>query len=362
MKTAILSALTQPQLDTYLAARQYEQLYWPNFFPVKGVPSLDAKTIVGASGNRVAANIISYDAKTPELSRKSLSTKYFEIPKVAIAIRKTEREILEHYSIKAMLGMNAVLENYFADLDFCFDGVMGKMEWFALQAISAGTVTLSTTNNPLGIINEVAIDFGLPTANKEVASVTWATGGSTSKPITDLKAVREAARIAGTKLSYALMNQTTFDQLIACDEYTNAAKPMMGLDITTGILPVQSLNVVNRVLTALGSPQVVIIDQYVSIENAAGTRTSTNCWTSNHVTFLPEMNLGNFLAGPIAEEIEKPVDVIQSKRGPVLLSVKKDFNPVSILTKGEANVFPSWGNIDQCYILDTIHTSAGTWA
>jgi hypothetical protein len=228
--------------------------------------------------------------------------------------------------------------------------------------MSMGSVTLSTTNNPLGIISETAIDFGLPTANKEVASVTWVTGGSTSKPITDLKAVREAARVAGTKLRYALMNQATFDYLIVCDEYTNAAKPMMGLDITSGILPVQTLEVVNRVLTALGLPQVVIIDQYVSIENAAGTRTSTNCWTSNHVTFLPDFNLGNFLAGPIAEEIEKPVDVLQSKRGPVLLSVQKDFNPVSVLTKGEANVFPSWSNIDQCYILDTIHTTAGTWA
>jgi hypothetical protein len=362
MKTSILNAITQPQLDTYLAVRQYEQLYWPNFFPVKSVATLDAKTLIGASGNRVVANIISYDAKTPELSRKSLSTKYFEIPKVAAAIRKTEREILEHQILKSTIGMNAVIENYFADLDFCFDSVMGKMEWFALQALSAGTVTLSTTNNPLGIISETAIDFGLPTANKEVASVTWVTGGSTSKPITDLKAVREAARAAGTKLRYALMNQATFDYLIVCDEYTNAAKPMMGLDITSGILPVQTLEVVNRVLTALGLPQVVIIDQYVSIENAAGTRTSTNCWTSNHVTFLPDFNCGNFLAGPIAEEIEKPMDVLQSKRGPVLLSVQKDFNPVSVLTKGEANVFPSWGAIDQCYILDTIHTTAGTWA
>ena len=61
----------------------------------------------------------------------------------------------------------AVIEDYFNDLDFCWDGVRRVWNGLALQALSATKVTLSTTNNPLGVINETAIDFGMPSANKE---------------------------------------------------------------------------------------------------------------------------------------------------------------------------------------------------
>ena len=131
MKTPIINGISQTGLETYLATRQYAELYWPSLFPVKNVNTLDAKTIVGASGNRVAANIIAYDSTTPEHGRKTLTVKYFDIPKIAIARRKTEREILEHQITKNIQGMNAVIEDYFADLDYCFEGVQARMEWLA---------------------------------------------------------------------------------------------------------------------------------------------------------------------------------------------------------------------------------------
>jgi hypothetical protein len=64
--------------------------------------------------------------------------------------------------------------------------------------------------------------------------------------------------------------------------------------------------------------------------------------------------------GPIAEEIEKPDGIIQSKKGNVLVSVQKKFNPVSVLTKGECNAFPSWPTVESCFSLYTNSTT--TWA
>ena len=356
MKSPIINGVSQTGLEQYLAARQYEELYWASLFPIKNVNTLDAKTIIGASGNRVAANVIAYDASTPELGRKSLSVKYFDIPKVAIARRKSEREILEHQITRSIQGNLAVIEDYFNDLDFCWDGVQARMEWLALQALSATKVTLSTTNNPLGVINETAIDFGMPTANKEVVGTVWSsTNAATMHPLTDIKNVMLEGRKIGVNLRYMLMNATTFDLLTASTEYQNAAKQFLVGEPT--VLGYQSVDIANKVMNALRLPQIILIDTYVGIENAAGTVTATDPWATGHVLFSPDLNFGNFYAGPIAEEIERPLDVVQSKRGPVLLSVRKDFNPSSVLTKGEANVFPSWSNVDQCFSLYTLSTS-----
>jgi hypothetical protein len=361
MKTTLINELSQPAMDTYLATRQYNELFWPNFFPVKQVPTLDAKTIIGASGNRTAAYIISYDAKAPEISRKSLSTKHFDIPKIAVAIRKTEKEILEHQILRSTLGSNAVIENYFADLDGVYDGVQARMEWFAATALSTGSVTLSTSNNALGIINETAISFGIPTANKEVVTTdTWSTtNANTMLPITDFKKVMAEGRKIGVKLQYAVMNQDMFDIVTGSTEYLNAMRALVGIT-SSDLLGMQSLEMANKLMTNFGLPKIVIYDTYVNIENAAGTRTATNPWSTTHVTFLPDLVCGSYMTGPIAEELEKPVDILQSKRGPVLLSVRKEFNPSAVLTKAECNAFPSWSNIDQCFSLYTNSTS--TWA
>ncbi|RPH39880.1 MAG: hypothetical protein EHM87_23315, partial [Burkholderiales bacterium] len=126
MKSPLIDGISQTGLESYLTARTYGELYWPNFFPIKNVNTLDGKTIIGASGNRVAANVISYNASTPELGRKNLTLKYFDIPKVAIARRKTEKEILEHFITRSVQGNLSVVEDYFNDLDFCFDGVQSR--------------------------------------------------------------------------------------------------------------------------------------------------------------------------------------------------------------------------------------------
>jgi len=235
------------------------------------------------------------------------------------------------------------------------------MEWLALTAISTGSVTLSTTNNAEGIISETAIDFGIATAGKKyVTTATWSVANAaTMVPITDFKKVVAAGRAAGLKFNYAFMNLTLYDIITGSTEYLNAAKAFVGLT-TTDILGVQGVAFTNRILAAMSLPQIVIVDTYVNLESAAGVITSVNPWSDTHILFSPTIQLGNFHAGPIAEELEKPLDVLQSKRGPVLLSVRKEFNPSAVLTKGEANVFPSWTNVDECYSLYTGSTSA--WA
>lgn len=358
MKTPIITGFSQAGLESYLNARQYNALYWPTLFPVKTVNALDAKTIIGESGNRVAAYVISYDSKAPEVGRKAISTKYFDIPKIAIARNKTEREILEHAITRSLRGNDAVLEDYFNDIDFVFDSVNARMEWLALTAISLTKITLSTTNNALGIINETAVDFGMAAANKKAVSVIWsAETAATMKPITDFKAVVKAGRDKGITFSNILMHPDAFDLIVASTEFQTYAKALI-VGESQG-LGVETLGVLNTVLRSLRIPTVSLIETSIDTQNAKGVATSANPFSSTHVVFVPSTLLGNMYSGPIAEEIEKPEDVLQYKRGNTLVSIHKEWNPVAVVTKGESNSFPSWPTIDKCF---NLYTAATTWA
>lgn len=360
MKTPIIEGLTEAGLVSYLNARQYEQMYWPSLFPIKNVNSLDGKTMIGELGSRVAAHVISYDSRTPEASRRSMSTKYFDIPKVAQSRRKTEKEILEHAITKALRGVDAVVEDYFNDVNFVFDSVQGRIEWMVLTALSTGKLQLSVTNNPMGIVNETVIDFGLPTANKKVATTaTWsALNAATMTPIADFKAVVKAARAKGISFSKVLMHPDTFDLITGSTEFQTACKSLLVGE--SQILGMLGVDTVNKVMTNLRIPTIELIETSVGIETKGGVITETNPWSETHVLFIPSINLGNLYNGPIAEEIEKPDGVIQAKKSNVMVSVQRDFNPVSVLTKAECNVFPSWPTVDRCFSLYT--GSISTWA
>jgi hypothetical protein len=360
MKTPIIEGLTEAGLVSYLNARLFDTLYWMRYFPIKNVNTLDGKTLIGETGSRVAAHVISYDAKAPEASRKSMVTKHFDIPKIAQSRRKTEKEILEHQITKVYRGIDAVVEDYFNDVDFVFDSVQARIEWMILTAMSTGKLQLSVSNNPSGIVNETVIDFGLLTANKKVATTaTWTLGNKASMtPIADIKAVVKAARAKGIYFDRMIMHPDAFDLIVASTEFSDACKSLIiGQSQVLGYL---GLDTVNAVLRSLNLPPIELIETSVDIEGRDGSLTSANPWDANHVLFVPNASLGNLYVGPIAEEIERPDGVMQAKRNQILISIQRDFNPVSVLTKAESNCFPSWVNVDKCYSLYVNSTS--TWA
>jgi len=359
MKTPIIEGFSQSGLEYYLNTRQYSALYWPTLFPVKNVNTLDGKTIIGDQGSRVAAYVTSYDSKAPEVSRKSVKTQYFDIPKISIARRKSEKEILEQFIARQMSGNNAVLADLFNDTDFVYDAVSARMEWMALQSLSLTKFTLSTTNNPLGVINEVAVDFGMSSDNKKVVAVVWSSANkATMTPITDFKAVVKAARDAGNSIGAIMMHPDAFDLMIASDEFTTAAKSLIaGQSLVLGMIGV---DLANQILSSLGLPRIILVNTSVGVENAAGSISYANPWDTNHILFVPQTSVGAMYSGPIAEEMEPPANVVQAKRGNILVSVSREFNPSAVITKGESNSFPSWPTVDKCY--NMYIADAATWA
>ncbi|GAH63374.1 unnamed protein product, partial [marine sediment metagenome] len=106
----------------------------------------------------------------------------------------------------------------------------------------------------------------------------------------------------------------------------------------------------------------------VAYENADHEIVNVDPWLNSnadvtisdrHVVFIDDIKCGNTLRGPIAEETNPPKQVVQAKKGGLLISSWSEIDPVTQYTKGEINAFPSCPSIDHIYNLDTY---SNTWA
>lgn len=360
--------LNKKNLQTYLNERVYDKLYWPTFFPLKSTPYLSYETLIGSQGNRVAADIVAYDVSAPLKTRKTVSKLSGEIPSIRMKKKMTEADLNTYNILKAMAKpeQNALLDLVFGDIDACVDGVNARLEWIVFQALSKGQITLSKTTNAGGVITEEAVDFGLPSqtiGNKNVASVVWTAGHTTTKPITDIEAVMVVAGGLGIKPKYILMNRTKWAEFRVSDETLDFVAPYA---LYGGVRKKRSpnLTVANEALESEGLPTIIIVDTRISYEDSGHTITSVDPWLDSSgadrfVTFLEDLKCGDMLAGPIAEETNPPKQVIQAKKGPILISKWSDVDPVAEYTKGEINAFPSWPTIDRVLSLDTENVT--TW-
>ena len=364
MQQSLLTEVTKKNLDAYVQERVFTPMYWPKFFPLKTTLALSYETLIGSKGAPVAADVIAYDASAPEKTRKAIKKLTGDIPKLAMKKKMSEKDLIDYWTFKNLSGgnaqLNAILDLVYGDIDACVEGVNARMEWLALKAISQTYIALSKTTNGGGIVTLNNIDYGMPAANKNHASVVWNATVTTTKPITDLRTAKAEARLQGVKFKYALMDDTDWGYFQASTETQNFVRPYT-FNGTTRVNDVPDIDTVNRALKANDLPTIIIIDQSITTE-AEGTHTQTtaNPWVTGHVALIPDLALGNMLAGPIMEELSPPKHVTQTKVGPVLISKFSDVDPVAEYTKGEASAFPSWPEVDRCWNLYTL--SASTWA
>jgi len=334
---------------------------------MKTTPYLTYETLIGSEGNRVMADVVSYNSSAPLKTRKSISKLTGSIPSIRVKRQMTESDINDYNAFKAMAtpDMGDLLRIVFNDTNFCMDAVLGRLEWFALQVLALGQISLSKVNNVGGIVTEEVVDFQLAAANKKKMSAAnryWSTGNETTcKPITDIRAVVKAAKTGGANPQYILMNDSKFSFMVTTDEVKNFVVPYTTWGATK-IEMVPSLEILNKTLKAMGLPQIIVIDTRVAYEDADHKIVNVDPWlnsagSSKHVVFVDDIKCGNTLRGPIAEETNPPKQAVQAKKGGILISSWSQIDPVTQYTKGEINAFPSCPSIDHIYNLDTEATT-----
>ncbi len=362
MERSLLKELTKANVEAYVNRKRelfLQTMFWQQFFPLKYTTQLTWESLAGSGGNPVMADVIEYNASAPLKSRRTITKTTGDIPKLALKRQMDEKDMNEYNTIKALMqgdmNKSALLDIVFNDIDFCYTGVMARTEYLSLQALSCGVISLTTSNNN-GIITEVDCDFGIPSTNKTGATVIWSTAASAT-PIADIQVVQETARALGYPLQYILMDRATFVYMAASTEVRD--KYAVFQRVTASRKSDPTFADLNQMLSAYLLPQIILIDSLLRFETNAHVLSNVAPWKAGYVTFIPDMQVGNVLHGPIAEEgsAEIAKKAIMVKRDHVLLSKWAELEPFGEFTKGVANAFPRFNDVNGIFILNTKHAT-----
>ncbi len=354
-RSILVESFNRANMEAYINARREQflkRLFWQKFFPLKYTTQLTWESLTGSNGSPVMADVIEYNASAPLKTRRVVTKVTGDIPKIALKRQMDEKDYNEYNTLKALAqgnaSRNALLDIVFNDIDFCYTGVMTRTEYLAMQALSYGVISLTTSNNN-GIITEANVDFGIPAANKGAVALQWSQA-SGATPLDDIRTIVENQTASGYNYEYMVMDRTAFNQLQANTQVKNELSVIRNTDITSAQPTFDELN---RVLEARMLPKIIMVDSMARFENADHALTNVACWKTGYVTFIPELTVGNILHGPIAEETSPAVSkkAIQVKRDHILLSKWSELEPFGEFTKGQANAFPRFTDVDSLFIL-----------
>lgn len=358
MERTLLKEVNKTNIEARLNTRKVKPVVYPNFFDLKKVETLEFETLVGEKGVPVMADVISFDAKAPIKTRKTIEKLSGEIPKIAVKRFMKESDVLKYrrlrYDVRGRSDLQSLLDLVFSDLDFCYNGVRFRMEWLAMQAMSKGAITLTSQNNGEGMYLEEAVDYQIPTTNKSGVSVSWATTAS-SKPLENFQTVKETAMENGINLRYAIMRTSQFNQIKNSADTIAKVKAYVN---GSGKLSITK-RAINEYLLEEGLPQIVTVDPMVTHESKKGTKTVVNAWEEHRVAFVEDLKVGSLQHAPLAAEgdanLAKKVQMV--KRDYTLITKWSEQEPYSEWTKAEANAFPVINDPDAMYLLRTNNAS-----
>jgi len=361
MERSLLKELTKANIEAYVNRQRelfLKKLYWQSFFPLKYTTQLTWESLTGSGGNPVMADVIEYNASAPLKSRRVVTKTTGDIPKLALKRQMDEKDMNDYNILKALAAGNAsrndLLDIVFNDIDFCYSGVMARTEYLAMQALSYGEISLTTSNNN-GIITEVDCDFGIPSGNKTAASQIWSV--ASGFPMTDIQTMQDNTSASGYSVKYMVMDRAAYKSLTLSTQVQDSWA--VTRNTTTRVAP--NLTDLNNLLESRMLPQIIIVDSNVRFENDQHALSHIAAWKTGYVTFIPDIKVGNVLHGPIAEETSESVSkkAIQVKRDHVLLSKWSELEPFGEFTKGTANAFPRFTDVDSIFILKV---DAVAWA
>lgn len=362
MERTILKEITKPNVEAYVNRAREEmlkQMFWKQFFPLKYTTQLTWESLSGSGGNPVMADVVEYNSSAPLKTRRTVSKQTGDIPKIAIKRQMDEKDYNEYNSLVALSkgdsNKTAILDLVFDDINFVYTGVMARTEYLAMQALSTGALVLDKNNNN-GIITETNVDFGIPTGNKTAVTTTWATA-ATATPIADIQKKVDDAEDAGYTIPYIVMDKSTLRLMLATTEVKD--KFAVFQRVSTNRKTEPTLAELNSMLEAYMLPQIIVVNSKVKFESKAHAHTTIQTWKTGYVTFIPDLAIGNLMHGPIAEETNEGVKkiAIMTKKDHVLISKWSELEPFGEYTKGQANAFPRFNDVNGIFILKTNGTS-----
>lgn len=323
------------------------------YMPIKSVPSLQYQVVSG-SEQRPMSDVVAFSTAYPRKSRAALSKISGDLPALRIMRQMSEIDLnsFMQFNSQKTPDTKAIIELVFGDIVYCYNAVENRLAWLGFTALSTGEISLTALNNA-GVITETAITFHID--NKSGASVAWNGAADGTKPITDIIALCDLARLSGVIFRKILMSRASFSYMRKSEETINFCFGDSGSAVTK----YPNLAVLNENLIADGLPAIDLIDVYLQFENSDHDITNLVAWSEGKIAFLPQDEIGAILHCKTAEEEFPPKQVLQDKKGIVLLTKWSENAPIREFTSGAANAFPAIKLRESIFLMNSLATS---WA
>ncbi|SEV88873.1 Phage major capsid protein E [Chitinophaga sp. YR573] len=323
--------------------------------------SLTYTSILGASRIEAAASVVSRNSSTPLRARGELSKLSGAIPAIKEMFNMTEDDYRDFLTMQSMQVSDTVRRDQMLDLIFndvlkVGNAAMKRIDYMVLEGLSTGKVSLTTLNNPDGVILTQALDLLMPPGNIKQSAVTWDTAASAT-PITDIQTVKKAAQDAGRSIDRILMSDVLWMKFIKTKEVIDTMLSFLyGPKAGSGLNPVAvtTLDRVNEFLSANRLPVIEIIDQVVGIEKD-GIITPMRPFNEDNAVFVPSGPLGTIKNAIAIEQVKPVAGVSYASYQRALISKWSANEPYGEWTKSELNAFPSFDTIDGIFLLNAVH-------
>ena len=326
-------------------------LQYRNYFPLKFNTTLDWASIEKNTDNKVAAEIVAIGSKSPRKSRDFVEKVKGEIPKIEVARDMTERDTIRLDNIRAISSLyggkdssayKELLKSIYEDPVFCVNGINARLELLAKQAVSKGEYTLMAG---------AKVKFGVGTDN---TAKDWflPANAATFDPIADFRKVQEEAVKKGFRYAYAIMDRTTFFQMVKSTSVVKFTASFAQNALSVAQEP--TLVQLNETLRAHGLPEVVIWESYVSEEAKSGVKTTTSGWELGNIHFTDNTQVGETyytITPTFSRKDEVTTKVVSDSF--ILVSTWAEQDPERLSTKATAFATPVLNNVSRKLILKT---------
>ena len=334
--------------------------YFPRLFPLRQTYDLTWRTAEGTRGRHVAGDLVARGASYPENTREVFSRLQGDIPKTAIKRTKDENDIIKFNLMLQNAGSDAnkraLINLIFEDIDYVYQGVQARLEWYALQTISTGKVQLTMDNNN-SAVTEADIDYDLESWQKNGVQTSWNSTQS-ADPFIDFKNIVKDARSKGISLKYCFMNMDTWNQFSMTEQVIKRSATMAQNLTSTATEPsLEQVNSILRRVPYLNGLQIIVLDQDITVEKADKTWVTGNPFVDNVCLFSESNTLGEtFWVRPADADVQGTAGYKVLNRATIVKQYGEE-EPIRETTSASANAIPVWKGSTRSYLLKTNNTS-----
>lgn len=306
-----------------------------------------------AEYTRVAADVVALDSELPLKTRDTVASVTGDIPKIGMKLALSEKQLKD---IDAMLAQPnlptaTVLQNIFADLPRCIEGVYERIEDLFLSEFSTG-VGLSARNNGTG----VRIDVGYKAENLFGAAKEWDENPEAATPISDMQKIFDKALADGNTITNVYTDDFTLralyknkqvkEQFAFSQNFVGASIPNLNFDqlksVFMAVFGVTLHRVARKVRTELN-----------------GTRANHSPWAEGRMVFTCDERVGSLVWTTLAEAARPVAGVVYQTADDFILASRYSKNdPFREITSSQAMVVPIVNNVDRIYTLDPKNVTA----